>query len=95
MLVGRYQLMFRLGKGGMGEVWAASTNVAELGFQKLIALKVLRTTDDVASNAAVMFLDEAKRSRRAPARGDRARPSTSAAKVTSSSSRWTWCAARR
>jgi serine/threonine protein kinase len=42
----------------MGEVWAAAQH-ADFGFQKLIALKVLRTKE-VHSNAAVMFFDEAK-----------------------------------
>lgn len=43
----------------MGEVWAAASNVSELAFQKLIALKVLRTTE-MTSNAAKMFFDEAR-----------------------------------
>src|SRR5688572_33478067 len=43
----------------MGEVWAAASHVSELSFQKLIALKVLRTKE-MTSNAAKMFFDEAR-----------------------------------
>jgi serine/threonine-protein kinase len=43
----------------MGEVWAASLVESQLGFQKLIALKVLLDKHK-DSNAAVMFFDEAK-----------------------------------
>ena len=58
--VGRYQLLFRLGKGGMGEVWAARRpHEAALGFRKVVALKVLRQRE-LNANAVLMFLDEAK-----------------------------------
>src|SRR5262245_32950498 len=43
----------------MGEVWAASREESQFGFQKLIALKVLLDKEK-DSNAAVMFFDEAK-----------------------------------
>jgi eukaryotic-like serine/threonine-protein kinase len=55
---GRYQLLFRLGKGGMGEVWAAAHSQSALGFSKTVALKVLRT-EEMTSNSAKMFFDEA------------------------------------
>ena len=57
--IGGYRLQFRLGTGGMGEVWAATRTQAELGFSKLIALKILQG-HDLTSNAAVMFFDEAR-----------------------------------
>lgn len=57
--VGPYLVLFLLGKGGMGEVWAAARRQAGLGFTRLIALKIL-TGEDVDENDALMFYDEAK-----------------------------------
>jgi hypothetical protein len=51
--------MFRLGKGGMGEVWAAQRAAAQFGFERLVALKLLRGVTQ-ESNAAEMFFDEAR-----------------------------------
>lgn len=57
--IGQYTLLFQLGKGGMGEVWAGARRVSELGFQRLVAIKILHTRQFL-SNQALMFLDEAK-----------------------------------
>lgn len=56
--IGPYELAFRLGKGGMGEVWAAVQRREEFGFRKVVALKVLTKEGD--ANTIAMFLDEAQ-----------------------------------
>ena len=60
--VGPYTLLFRLSKGGMGEVWCASAGSSTGGmgdFLKLVALKLLRDAEE-GSNSSVMFFDEAR-----------------------------------
>jgi serine/threonine-protein kinase len=59
LVYGRYQLLFPIARGGMGEVWAARQK-GEGGFQRLVALK--RIHAHLASDADFvnMFLDEGR-----------------------------------
>ncbi len=57
--LGRYDLVSRLARGGMAEVWLARQR-GELGFTRIVALKMIRpeyAADAVFRN---MFLDEAR-----------------------------------
>lgn len=41
-MLGPHRLLFRLGRGGMGEVWAAE-QAGELGLSRRVAIKVIRS----------------------------------------------------
>src|SRR5262245_3197909 len=56
--VGPYQLGFKLGEGGMGQVWAAQRGGVG-GSGKLVALKLLRT-ETLDDKLVTLFLDEAR-----------------------------------
>lgn len=60
---GSYQLLKRLGRGGMGEVWLARRN-GPAGFQREVAIKRIRADrlldEDEAINFRNTFLDEAR-----------------------------------
>src|SRR5215471_685448 len=57
-LAGKYQLLARLGQGGMSDVYLAAMR-GPLGFNKLLVLKRLRNLED-DGQALEMFLDEAR-----------------------------------
>lgn len=57
--VGRYELLFPLGAGGMAEVFAARI-LGEAGFQKLVALKRMYPNMAASEELTAMFLDESR-----------------------------------
>jgi serine/threonine protein kinase len=57
--VGRYELLFPLGAGGMAEVFAARIS-GEAGFQKLVALKRMYPNMTASEELTAMFLDESR-----------------------------------
>jgi len=56
-IAGRYHLLASLGRGGMADIYLAVAR-GTLGFNKLVVLKHLRSTDDEQS--LDMFMDEAR-----------------------------------
>jgi serine/threonine-protein kinase len=56
---GKYHVLARLGRGGMGDVYLA-VNVGPAGVSKLIVVKELREELAAAMQARTMFLDEAR-----------------------------------
>jgi serine/threonine protein kinase len=63
MSFGKYQVLARLGQGGMGHVYLAM-NAGPAGVQKLVVIKQLREDFATSVAARAMFLDEARISMR-------------------------------
>lgn len=59
LLVGRYEVIHRIGRGGMGSVYLARLS-AEGGFRRLVALKLLRSYLARDGGATEAFLAEAR-----------------------------------
>lgn len=57
-LLGRYELLFPAGKGGMGQVWAAKLRGSQ-GFRKIVALKTLLESEAFSAEMQRMLRDEA------------------------------------
>jgi serine/threonine-protein kinase len=57
-VLGRYELLLPVAKGGMGQVWAGRLHGTR-GFQKLVAIKTLLPTDGTDKQLEKMLLSEA------------------------------------
>jgi eukaryotic-like serine/threonine-protein kinase len=57
-VLGRYELLLPIARGGMGQVWAARLHGTR-GFQKLVAVKTILPTDDDPGKLESMLFEEA------------------------------------
>lgn len=58
--VDRYEILLRIGRGGMGTVYLCRLDSANVGFRRLFALKLLRNHLSSDTEAATDFLEEAR-----------------------------------
>lgn len=58
--VDRYEILLRIGRGGMGTVYLARLSSSDVGFRRLYALKLLRNHLSQDLQASKDFLDEAR-----------------------------------
>jgi eukaryotic-like serine/threonine-protein kinase len=56
--LGRYELLVRLGRGGMASVWVARERLAHSGSQRLVAVKAMLPELAKSSDFRSMFLEE-------------------------------------
>ncbi len=57
--VNRYEILLRIGRGGMGTVYLARLSTGSVGFSRLYAVKLMRSQLSVDTQAAKDFLEEA------------------------------------
>ena len=58
--VDRYEILLRIGRGGMGTVYLARLSSSDVGFRRLYALKLLRNNLSQDVQASKDFLDQAR-----------------------------------
>jgi eukaryotic-like serine/threonine-protein kinase len=58
--IDRYEILLRIGRGGMGTVYLARLSSGNVGFSRLYAVKLLRSHLSLDTQAAKDFLEEAR-----------------------------------
>ena len=84
MFAGRYRMIARIGRGGMGDVWRADDLVLETP----VALKLI---DSTGPAARARILNEVRLARQITHPGGLPRVRRRRGRAASSSTRWSWC----